>query len=166
MRKQFSFCQDVYCRYSFGLFYPADAMVLVGVLCRRHRVQIFSCCPSTAKSISSTGQICRIGSLPQKLASYCFWPYFEKQDDRPHFCYLLTVYQSTCNVHFPNFHDMFIMLNASLGFFLDIWTKSRWLLQVLLGLIPSGMQNNLEDVDNQLSQGLCFYLVVNMIVPV
>ena len=27
------------------------------------------------------------------------------------------VYQRACNVHFPNFQDMFIMLKASLGIF-------------------------------------------------
>ena len=31
-----------------------------------------------------------------------------------------------CNVHFPNLQDMFIMVKASLGIILDIWTKTRW----------------------------------------
>ena len=36
------------------------------------------------------------------------------------------VYQRACNVHFPNLQDMFIMVKASLGIILDIWTKTRW----------------------------------------
>ena len=34
------------------------------------------------KYLQYRSQICRIGSLLQKLASYCFWPHFEKQDGR------------------------------------------------------------------------------------
>ena len=36
------------------------------------------------------------------------------------------VYQRACNVHFPNLQAMFIMVKASLGIILDIWTKTRW----------------------------------------
>ena len=36
------------------------------------------------------------------------------------------VYQRACNVHFPNFQDMFIMAKACLGIILDIWAKTRW----------------------------------------
>ena len=75
--------------------------------------------------------------MVQKLASEFFWPRFQKQDGcHGRFKFLGTfaapVYQRACNVHFPNLQDMFIMVKASLGIILNIWTKTRWPLWVFL----------------------------------
>ena len=70
--------------------------------------------------------------MVQKLASEFFWPRFQKQDGRHgRFIQILgtfaaPVYERACHVHFPNLQDMFIMVKASLGIILDIWTKTRW----------------------------------------
>ena len=70
--------------------------------------------------------------MVQKLDSEFFWPHFQNKmaATAVSFKFLGTfaapVYQRACNVHFPNLQDMFIMVKASLGMVLDIWTKTRW----------------------------------------
>ena len=67
--------------------------------------------------------------MVQKLASE-FFGLVSKNKMAVSFKFLGTfaapVYQRACNVHFPNLQDMFIMVKASLGIILDIWTKTRW----------------------------------------